>query len=84
MIPVERVAHVRDAAWLIELWLAIHGGDPAPEPVRVVQNEVGELATVRAIVALARCLENRKAVEEINAALQPVVGQLSGGLRRAL
>jgi len=24
-------AHVPDVAWLIALWLAIHGGDPAPE-----------------------------------------------------
>jgi hypothetical protein len=26
--------HVPDSAWLIELWLAIHGGDPAPDVVR--------------------------------------------------
>jgi hypothetical protein len=26
--------HVPDPAWLIELWLAIHGGDPAPDVVR--------------------------------------------------
>ena len=28
--------HVQDISWLIALWLAIHGGDPAPEgPVRI-------------------------------------------------
>jgi hypothetical protein len=36
-IPVhvsERVfAHELDAAWIIALWKAIHGGDPAPEVV---------------------------------------------------
>jgi hypothetical protein len=25
------LAHELDAAWIIALWLAIHGGDPAPE-----------------------------------------------------
>jgi hypothetical protein len=29
--PVE---HVRDIRYLIDLWLAIHGGDPSPEAVR--------------------------------------------------
>jgi HPt (histidine-containing phosphotransfer) domain-containing protein len=27
------LAHERDAAWIIALWKAIHGGDPAPEIV---------------------------------------------------
>lgn len=27
-------AHIPDIRWLIELWLAIHGGDPAPEIIR--------------------------------------------------
>jgi len=27
------LAHERDAAWIIALWLAIHGGDPAPEQI---------------------------------------------------
>ncbi len=27
------LAHELDAAWIIALWLAIHGGDPAPEVV---------------------------------------------------
>ena len=26
-------AHELDAAWIVALWLAIHGGDPAPESV---------------------------------------------------
>ena len=27
------LAHELDAAWIIALWLAIHGGDPSPEVV---------------------------------------------------
>ena len=27
-------AHIPDIRWLIELWLAIHGGDPVPEIIR--------------------------------------------------
>jgi hypothetical protein len=30
-----RFAHELDAAWIIALWKAIHGGDPAPEQVAV-------------------------------------------------
>ncbi len=32
-MPVKSIylAHELDAAWIIALWLAIHGGDPAPE-----------------------------------------------------
>jgi hypothetical protein len=31
-MPFNRpIAHVYDAAWIIELWIAIHGGDPAPD-----------------------------------------------------
>jgi|ERR1041385_4634627 len=29
------LAHELDAAWIIALWKAIHGGDPAPERVAV-------------------------------------------------
>ncbi len=28
-----QLAHELDAAWIIALWKAIHGGDPAPEQV---------------------------------------------------
>jgi hypothetical protein len=30
-----RFAHELDAAWIIALWKAIHGGDPAPEQIMV-------------------------------------------------
>lgn len=34
-MPVRSIylAHELDAAWIIALWLAIHGGDPAPEVI---------------------------------------------------
>ena len=35
-------AHQLDPAWIIALWLAIHGGDPAPEGV--IGKEVVEAA----------------------------------------
>ncbi|HYM77217.1 MAG TPA: hypothetical protein VE377_14685 [Candidatus Dormibacteraeota bacterium] len=37
------LAHELDAAWIIALWLAIHGGDPSPEVI-----------AARAIAALAQ------------------------------
>jgi hypothetical protein len=30
-----RLAHELDAAWIIALWKAIHGGDPGPEQIAV-------------------------------------------------
>jgi len=32
-IPEVVLAHELDAAWIIALWKAIHGGDPSPEAV---------------------------------------------------
>ena len=34
-MPIQPIylAHELDAAWIIALWLAIHGGDPAPEVI---------------------------------------------------
>jgi hypothetical protein len=41
-IPEVALAYELDAAWIIALWLAIHGGHPAPE-----------IAAAEAIAALA-------------------------------
>ncbi|MGA8436642.1 MAG: hypothetical protein WB762_04520 [Candidatus Sulfotelmatobacter sp.] len=41
-LPDAALAYDLDAAWIIALWLAIHGGHPAPET-----------AAAEAIVALA-------------------------------
>ena len=43
-------AHELDAAWIIALWKAIHGGDPAPETV-----------AVEAIAALSQYLKDSQA-----------------------
>ena len=40
-----QLAHELDAAWIIALWIAIHGGDPSPEAV-----------AAQAIAALAQYL----------------------------
>ena len=49
MTQVPIGAHQQDAAWLITLWLAIHGGDPGPDEVVISDAEAREAAT--AIVA---------------------------------
>lgn len=33
--PDFTLAHELDAAWIIALWKAIHGGDPSPEQVAI-------------------------------------------------
>jgi hypothetical protein len=49
--------HKNDPQWIIALWLAIHGGDPAPEGINARQTE--EIAT-SAIRALATYLPPAK------------------------
>jgi hypothetical protein len=39
--------HKNDPQWIIELWLAIHGGDPAPN-VKVINRATADI--VRALV----------------------------------
>lgn len=41
--------HKKDIEWIISLWLAIHGGDPAPE----ISAKQAELAAVDVIRGLA-------------------------------
>lgn len=41
--------HKNDIEWIISLWLAIHGGDPAPE----ISAHKAELAATEVIRALA-------------------------------
>jgi len=66
------LTHERDAAWLIALYLAIHGGDPAPDEGKVVEHEVQQGAAIRAIIALTQALDQgaRTAVQEAIAPLQ--------------
>jgi hypothetical protein len=39
--------HIRDIEWIISLWLAIHGGDPA-------QNVISEAEAAKAAAGLIR------------------------------
>ncbi|PXA86827.1 hypothetical protein DMC18_21555 [Caulobacter sp. D5] len=48
------LAHANDPHWIIELWLKIHGGDPAPD-VRVVNK-----ATIDIVKALVPHLDAAK------------------------
>lgn len=54
------LAHELDAAWIIALWLAIHGGDPAPE-----------IIAAQAIAALAQYVNGTRqqsfSLEELQA-----------------
>ncbi len=59
-----RLTHERDAAWQIALYLAIHGGDPAPTEGGVAR-ELQEGAALHAIAALSEALD-----EKARAALQ--------------
>ena len=43
------VAHEPDIAWLIALWLAIHGGDPAPDEPAWVDETTALLATTLSV-----------------------------------
>ena len=49
--------HKNDPQWIIALWLAIHGGDPAPEVIATRQ--IDEIA-VKAIRSLAGYLPEAK------------------------
>ncbi len=42
--------HARDPAWIIALWIAIHGGDPAPQISTAKANEAAT-AIIRALAA---------------------------------
>ena len=48
--PVTAV-NAKDPAWIIALWIAIHGGDPAPEISAKKANEAA-MAIIRALTAI--------------------------------
>ena len=47
--------HEKDPGWIIALWLAIHGGDPAPEGV--ISAETAARVAAEAIKSLATRLD---------------------------
>jgi len=70
-IPERKFAHQLDAAWIMLLWKAIHGGDPPPEQV-----------ALGAIAALAGALSNRAAAPVDGASIKELQSRLkSVGVR---
>jgi hypothetical protein len=43
--------HVKDIEWIIALWFAIHGGDPAPEHLSHAQAQTAATGLIRAVAA---------------------------------
>jgi hypothetical protein len=43
--------HVRDIEWIIALWFAIHGGDPAPEHLSQAQVQKAAAELIHAAAA---------------------------------
>ncbi len=77
-------AHERTAAWIIELWLLIHGGDPGPIDILQINKNISSLSTIRAIAALAKCLENPTVEKSILQALRPLMHEVAGQLHEEL
>jgi hypothetical protein len=46
-----RATHVKDIEWIISLWLAIHGGDPAPETISEAEAAKAAAGLIRAAAA---------------------------------
>ena len=43
--------HVKDIEWIIALWFAIHGGDPAPEHLSPAEAHTAAAGLIRAAAA---------------------------------
>lgn len=53
--------HVKDIEWIISLWFAIHGGDPAPEVQGQLNEKQAQVAAAGLIRAAAAHLDAAKA-----------------------
>jgi hypothetical protein len=82
--PQRVLDHERDAAWLIQLWLLIHGPDPAPIILGGINKEIALLATVRAIVGLTHCLGDAPVEKAVLEALRPLADRVAVQLRQEL
>lgn len=52
MPPRKIVAtHIKDVEWIISLWLAIHGGDPAPTVISEAEAAKAAAGLIRAAAA---------------------------------
>ena len=59
--------HANDPAWIIALWLAIHGGDPAPDQHGNISADKLKFAASGAIRALAAHLDPAQAKAVVTA-----------------
>src|SRR2546423_13592409 len=75
-----RSAHQLDAAWIIALWKAIHGGDPAPEGGMLSEGEAVSIASVaaNALVGYVAAV----AGGEFEALSEEAHAQVGAGLRK--
>jgi len=62
------VAHRNDPAWIIELWLRIHQGDPVPEQYK----HLSETVTNLTLKALATQIKDAGIRENVQKALAPL------------
>lgn len=83
-IKTRYLEHEQTAAWLIQLWLMIHGGDPAPLEIRALGENIRLVSTLRAITGLARVLNDEKAEKAIGEALAPLSKQIGEHIGREL
>ncbi len=67
-------ARERDAAWLVALYLAVYGGDPAPQEGALIAQELREAAALNAIAALSLALDG-KAKQAVQQAITPLKQQ---------
>jgi hypothetical protein len=58
--------HKKDIEWIISLWLAIHGGDPAPE-VSAQRAEVAATEVIRGLAARLPAARARAVEAALNA-----------------
>jgi len=68
MPPKKIVAtHIKDIEWIISLWLAIHGGDPAPGIVSEGEAAKAAAALIRAAAAHLPAAQQKAVVEALRA-----------------
>lgn len=57
--------HKKDIEWIISLWLAIHGGDPAPE-ITAKQAEVAAADVIRGLAARLPAAQQKAVVAALH------------------
>jgi hypothetical protein len=60
-----RATHIKDIEWIISLWLAIHGGDPAPEIVSEAEAAKAAAGLIRAAAAHLPAAQHKAVIAAI-------------------